>query len=360
MMEWKALLKAVVEMEGSDLFLRAGAAPRVRINGVLKDLSATPLSPAEMTAITDRLLADEERRRIFQEQRDVDFACHEPDVGRFRVSLFHQRGAPALVARYVRSVVGDFVELNLPADLLKTFCEESSGLVILSGPAGSGKSTTIASMIEYINGRCEKHIVTLEDPIEYLFESRKSLINQRELGFDVPSYPAALRHVTQQSPDIIYIGTIRDAETMRAAITATELGTFVITTFHTVNAVQTITRIVNFFPPYLHDEVRLQLSVILKGVVSLRLLPRVDRFGRIPACETMVVTPTIARLIREGKINEIQPFIDEGRLFGMQSFKQTLVRLVREGIVDEEVARRAADSKDDFNLALKGITRYDG
>ena len=175
-------------------------------------------------------------------------------------------------------------------------------------------------MIEYINTNQAKHIITIEDPIEFLFRDKKSLINQRELHLDVPSYPSALKHVTQQSPDIIFIGNVRDEETMRAAITATELGTFVMSTFHTVNAVQTIIRMVNFFPPYLHDEVRMQLSMILKGTISLRLLARKDGKGRVPAFETMVVTPTIGRLIREGRIREIQNYIDEGSLFGMQSF----------------------------------------
>ena len=238
------------------------------------------------------------------------------------------------------------------------FTEEPSGLLILSGPAGSGKSTAIAALLETINQRHEKHIVTIEDPIEFLFDDKKSTINQRELGSDVYSYVAALRHVTQQSADIIYIGTIRDEETMRAAITATELGSFVVTTFHTVNAVQAITRIMNFFPPHLHEEIRMQLSVILKGVISLRLLPRIDKPGRIPAYETMVVTPTVGRLIREGKIKEIQNFIDEGELFGMQSFKKSLVNLVKAGTVNEEVARIYAESKDEFNLELKGVKRY--
>ena len=269
-----------------------------------------------------------------------------------------QRGTPAIVIRHIHTHVKSFEDLNLPAALLKNFCEESAGLVLICGPAGSGKSTTIACMIDYINAHREKHIVTIEDPIEFIFKDNKCIINQRELGLDVHSYAQALKHVTQQSPDIIYIGNIRDSDTMHATINATELGTFVVSTFHTINAVQTITRVVNFFPPYLHDEVRMQLAVILKGVISLRLLPRYDVPGRIPAYETMVVTPTIARLIREGKINEIQKFIDDGELFGMQSFKSSLVQLVKKGIVAEEDARHVADSKDDFNLELKGLRRY--
>jgi twitching motility protein PilT len=353
------LFQMMIEKKASDMFLSVSSVPRARINGIVRELATIPVSQEEMVETAEMLLGNERARKHFAEKKDIDFIYHEPRIGRFRVNLFMQRGNPAMVARHVRTSVETFEDLNLPVEVLSKFCEELNGLVILSGPAGSGKSTAIASMIENINQTSAKHIVTIEDPIEFLFHGKKSIINQRELETDVLSYPTALKHVTQQSPDIIYIGVIRDMETMRAAITATELGTFVLTTFHTVNAVQTITRIVNFFPPYLHDEVRMQLSILLKGVISLRLLPRVDQPGRIPAYETMVVTPTIARLIREGKINEIQHFIDEGDLFGMQSFKRSLVGLVKNGMVDEDDARRMADSKDEFNLELRGIKGFE-
>lgn len=352
------LLKDMVRREASDLFLREEATVHMRIYGVVKSIAPEVIHADTIQKVTQYLLSTEERRARYKQRLDIDFSHYERDVGRFRVNIFTQRGTPAIVIRHVPEQTKNFEDLNLPADLLKIFCEESTGLVLICGPAGSGKSTTIASMIDYINNRREKHIVTIEDPIEYIFSDKKCIINQRELGLDVHSYSLALKHVTQQSPDIIYIGNIRDVDTMRATINATELGTFAITTLHTINAVQTITRIVNFFPPYLHDEVRMQLSVILKGVISLRLLPRFDIPGRIPAYETMVVTPTIARLIREGKVNEIQKFIDEGELFGMQSFKNSLVQLVKRGVVAEEDARHVADSKDDFNLELKGLRRY--
>ena len=357
-MDIRELFKIMVKEEASDLFLRAHAYPRARIHGKIKIIHPELLTPDQMIAITDRLLATQDRKKIFKVNLDIDFVHYEPDIGRFRINVFTQRNSAAIVARHVHTHVKNFEELNLPVDLLQRFCDESSGMVILSGPAGSGKSTTIASMIDYINLHSEKHIVTIEDPIEFLFEDKKSMINQRQLGADVSGYPAALKYVTQQSPDIIYIGVIRDVDTMRAAIMATELGTFVLTTFHTINAVQAITRIINFFPPHLHEEVRMQLSTILKGVVSLRLVPRVDQSGRVPAYETMVVTPTIARLIREGSINQIQSFIDEGELFGMQSFKKSLVNLVKAGLVSEEDGRKFADSKDEFNLELRGIKRY--
>jgi len=357
-MDLRELFKIMVEKEASDMFISADTHPRARINGAVQAISSDLVSKETMINIADHLMATEDHRKRFAANFDIDFIYQEPDVGRFRINVCKERGYPSVVARHVHTNVRTFEELNLPTELLYKFAEEPSGLLILSGPAGSGKSTAIASLLETINQKHEKHIVTIEDPIEFLFDDKKSTINQRELGSDVYSYVAALRHVTQQSADIIYIGTIRDEETMRASITATELGSFVVTTFHTINAVQAITRIVNFFPPHLHEEIRMQLSVILKGVISLRLLPRMDKTGRIPAYETMVVTPTIGRLIREGKIKEIQNFIDEGELFGMQSFKKSLVNLVKEGIVHEDIARIYAESKDEFNLELKGVKRY--
>ena len=352
------LLKQMTVQGASDLFLRTNAVPHFRIDGKIQNVDSRPISKEEMAAISNFLLGNEDRKNFFAKNLDIDFIHVEPNIGRFRVNVFRQRGTPAVVIRNVYTYIRSFEDLSLPAELCKRFCEESKGLVLVCGPAGNGKSTTIASMLEYINMTSEKHIVTIEDPIEFLFQDKKSIINQRELGLDVHSYPIALRHVTQQSPDIIFIGTARDEATMRAAISATELGAFVVTTFHTFNAVQTIHRIINFFPPHLHEEVRMQLSMILKGIISLRLIPRKDGKGRVPAYETMVVTPTIARLIREGSTKEIQAFIDEGELFGMRSFKQSLVRLVKENLVDEEAARQLSDSKDEFNLELKGVKRF--
>src|SRR3989338_5539876 len=358
MADLKELFQIMLQKEASDLYLRTQAAPRARINGKIEMIASKPLTKDEIRAITNLLLANETRRKWFVEKCDIDFIHEEPYIGRFRINIFMQRGTPAIVARHVLTHVKTFEELNLPGDLLKAFCEESKGLLLVCCPAGNGKSTTIASMIEYINGTAAKHIITIEDPIEFLCQDRKSIINQRELGLDVQSYPMALKHVTQQSPDIIFIGNIRDEPTMRAAITATELGPFVISTFHTINAVQTIIRVVNFFPPHLHDEIRMQLSLILKGTISVRLLARKDGKGRVPAVETMVVTPTVARLIRDGEIREIQMYIDEGELFGMQSFKKSLVKLVKDGLVDPAQARNYADSKDEFDLELKGLKRY--
>lgn len=356
-MQIEKLFELMVEKNASDLFLGAGSMPHMRIDGRLHPVEGKVLTRDDLTTLADFLLANERQRDLFAKNLDIDFIHQEEGLGRFRINIFTQRGTPSIVARYVSSKILSFEELNLPIELCKQFSEEARGLVLVCGPAGSGKSTTIASMIEYINTTSARHIVTIEDPIEFLFKDKKSVINQRELGLDVYSYPAALRYVTQQSPDIVFIGTIRDTDTMQAAVSAAELGVLVLSTFHTINAIQTIERIINFFPPHLHNEVRMQLSLLLKGVVSLRLVPRKDGKGRIPAYETMVVTPTIARLIREGNITQIQSFIDEGQLFGMQSFKQSLVSLVKQDLIEEGEARRLADSKDEFNLELRGIKR---
>jgi twitching motility protein PilT len=356
-MKLNEIFQLMVEHRASDLFLRTNATPRLRIDGKVTSVGDHIITKDEMRAITNLLLGDEDKKSQFKEKKDIEFIYHEPETGRFRINIFTQRGTPAIVARHVHTTFKTFEELNLPVEFFKTFCDQNKGLFLVCGPAGSGKSTAIASMIETINVKNAKHIVTIEDPIEFLFTDKKSIINQRELGIDVDAYPLALKHVTQQSPDIIFIGNTRDLDTMKAAFTATELGTFVITTFHTVNCIQTIIRMVNFFPPYLHDEVRMQLSMILKGVISLRLVPLKNEKGRIPAYETMVVTPTISRLIREGDIKGIQQFIDDGDLFGMQSFKKSLVQLVKNGLVDEQDARYLADSESEFDLEMKGVKR---
>jgi twitching motility protein PilT len=353
----KTILQTMVQLGASDLYLRIKSRPRARIDGQVKDIFPDILSVDDINAIANALLMSELRKKIFFEKCDIDFVYGDPDIGRFRVNIFMQRGTPSIVARHVHTIIKTFEELNLPGDVCRRFCEETKGIFLVTGPAGNGKSTSIASMIEHINQTRFGHIITIEDPIEFLFQDKKCIINQRELGLDVPSYPAALKHVTQQSADVIYIGNIRDEETMRAAVTSAELGAFVVSTFHTVNCVQSIIRMLNFFPPHTHEEMRTQFSIILKGILAMRLIPRKDGNGRIPAVETMIVTPMVAKLIREGRIREIQHCIDGGETDGMTSFKKSLVRLVREGLISEEDGMKFADSKDDFLLELNGIQR---
>ncbi|MGE5197766.1 MAG: type IV pilus twitching motility protein PilT [Deltaproteobacteria bacterium] len=354
-MNIKDYLQVMVDKNASDMFYRAGANVRMRIDGKVVCVDERIISLDEVKDAAKDLTSNQ-LRDFFQNSLDVDFGIYVPELGcRFRISMFMQRNWPAIVIRNINRNIQTFEELNLPKDVLKKLCMEMRGLVLLTGSAGSGKSTTIASIIEYINENSYRHILTVEEPIEFTFRDKNSIINQRELGIDVASYSVALRSFTLQSPDIIYIANIRDYETMSAALTAAETGVLVLSTLHTVNAPQTIERIINFFPPHQHQEVCNQLSSLLKGVMSLRLVPKKDGHGRFPAYEVMLLTPTISRLIRERKIWEIPSFIEDGNVFGMQSFSQTQANRVREGKVSEEEAMNFADSREEFALALRGI-----
>jgi twitching motility protein PilT len=353
----KGLLKEMVQRDASDLFYRAGGIPRLRIDGDIRLVGDKVLTVDDVVEAVEELTTLKQRE-AFKNNLDIDFGVYLDEFDRrFRISIFRQRNWPSLVIRNIRNVVSTFEELNLPAEVLNKLSIEKRGLVLLTGSAGSGKSTTIASMIEYINTNSNRHILTVEEPIEFTFKDKNSIINQRELGVDVVSYEVALRAFTLQSPDVIYIANIRDLETMAAAITVAETGVLVLSTLHTINASQTVERIINFFPPHQHQQIRMQLSYLLKGVISLRLIPLKDKTGRVPAYEVMLLTPTISRLIREGKTLDIPQFIEDGTIFGMQSFNQSLVRLVQEGKVSEPEAAYFSDNREEFSLALKGIKK---
>ncbi len=350
-------LKMMIDKDASDMFYRAGGMVRMRINGQVLKVGNEIINMDDIDGALQKFLS-KELRDFYSRNLDIEFAYFCPELKhRFRVSIFTQRNWPSIVVRSVPPVLRGLDDLNLPSDVLKKLAMERRGIVLLTGTMGSGKSTTIASMIEYINVNSHKHIFTLEEPIEATFEDKNSIINQRELNKDVSSYKAALRSFTLQSPDVIYIGNIRDTETMSAALTVAETGVLVLSTLHTVNAPQTVERIINFFPPHQHHQVCSQLSVLLKGVISLRLIPQKDAVGRIPACEVMLLTPTISRLIRENKIWEISKYIEESEVFGMQTFEQALIKFCKEGKITEEEAMSFCDNKDEFILALKGIKK---
>ncbi|MDD5137915.1 MAG: PilT/PilU family type 4a pilus ATPase [Candidatus Omnitrophota bacterium] len=356
-MKIRDVLRVMCDRDASDVFLKVDNVPYLRVYGELVPLMDFPvLGVADLQRIVAEV-ADDAHKKMLQNVFDTDYAMDVEGLDRMRVSIFMQRGVPSVVMRRIKKAVPDFNALNLPKDVLEHLSQERRGLILLTGPAGHGKSTTIASMIECMNTTQARHILTVEDPIEFTFADKKSVINQRELGLDVSSYPVALRQVTLQSPDVIFIGTIRDLDTMSAALNAAEMGILVLSTVHTVNAAQTAQRILNFFPPHQHAEIRMQLSFLLKGVVSLRLVPRADGSGRVPACETMVLTPTISRLLREGAFADITRFLEEGALFGMQSFKQSLAKLVKDGRITAEEAYKYADSREDLDLEIKGIKR---
>ena len=352
----KGLLKTAVEKDASDLFLKVGSLPHLKIDGKLCPEGTIPLNEEDLNSAVENLMT-EEKRTEFKRELEIDFAFEFPELGRFRISIFTQKTSPCLVFRPIKSKSLSFEELNLPAEVLKKLSFEQRGLVLITGATGSGKSTTIASMIEYINLNMARHILTIEEPIEFVFEDKKSIINQREIDMDTSSYTSALHHSMFQSPDVIFIGNIRDRSTMWAALTAAETGQFVVSTLHSINASETIERIVNFFPSHQHQEVRVELSLLLKSVISLRLIPRKDAQGRIPAYEIMLLTPTMARLIREGKTNEIPRFIESGTALGMQTFDQSVVKLYREGKIGLEETKTFADNPGEVELRLKGIER---
>lgn len=356
-MNIKELIKEMIKLDASDLFYRTGGTPRLRVDGKIIVLDDTVLTIDNVTSAVEELTLPKQKE-VFKDTSDVDFAVYLEEFGhRFRVSIFMQRNSPSIVIRRVHNLTRSFKELNLPEKVLEKLSLENRGLVLLTGSMGSGKSTAIASMIEYINENISKHVLTVEEPIEFTFQDKKSIINQRELGLDVSSYGAALRAFTLQSPDVIFIGNIRDRETMSAALTAAETGVLVLSTLHTINAAQSVERIINFFPPHQHEQVRSQLSTLLKGVISLRLIPFKDRPGRIPAYEIMLLTPTISRLIREGKIWQIPDYIEDGNIFEMQSFNQSLIKLVKEEKISEEEAANFTDSKEELSLSLRGIRK---
>lgn len=354
-MSVKNLFKIMIEKNASDLFCRPEAPPHVRVDGKIMPLEQKIFTVEDLMHIVDELTTPKQKEN-FKNNLDIDFALYIEEFNRrFRVSIFKQRNWPSVVVRMIRNEVSTFEELNLPAEALRKLSMEARGLVLLTGSMGSGKSTTIASMIEYINNNTNKHVLTIDEPIEFTFKDKKSFINQRDVGVDVLNYAVALRSLTLQSPDVITIANIRDYETMSAAMTAAETGVLVLGTLHTVNASQSVERIINFFPPHQHHEVGMRLSYLLKGVISLRLVPLKDGTGRIPAHEIMLLTPTISRLIREGKILEIPQFIEEGELFGMGSFKQSLLKLLHSGKISEAEAINFSDDREEFALALKGF-----
>jgi twitching motility protein PilT len=314
-----------------------------------------PLTLENMSAMISEITT-QAQRDSFEQKQEIDFAYGVANVGRFRVNLFHQRGTPAMAIRAIRVHIPAFDELHFPASVLG-IAKSERGLVLVTGTTGSGKSTLLASMIDHVNEQSALNIVTVEDPIEFLFRDKRSIIAQRELGADTPSFTAALRGCFRQDPDVILIGEIRDKETMETALSAADTGHLVMSTLHTMNCVETISRIVNFFPQHEHQQVRLVLSNVLVAVISLRLVQKIDSQGRVPASEIMVNTAAIAEYIRDPeKAHLIMPAVADGfSTYGSHTFDQSLLHLYQEGLVDYEVARLNANNPEDFALKVRGI-----
>jgi twitching motility protein PilT len=353
-MEIDELLRFTVERGASDLHLKVGNVPFIRVDGDLQPTNFDMLTAADTEAFAMSLMSDFKKRE-FETTNEADLGSTLTGVGRFRVTVFKQRGVVGLAIRRVRSEVPSFVELRLPPALAK-LADSPRGLVLVTGPTGTGKTTTIASMIGHINATRRAHIVTIEDPIEVVHDDQMSIIQQREIGIDTGSYGAALKHVNRQDPDVIFVGEIRDPESALSAIQAAETGHLVISTLHTVDCVETINRVLDLFPPQQHKELRTSFAGALRGIVSQRLVVRADGKGRVPAVEVLMATGRVFdRIVDANATDSIRDVIAEGEYYGMQTFDQALVNLVREGLVREDEARYASTSPHDFNLALRGL-----
>ncbi|GAB6932277.1 type IV pilus twitching motility protein PilT [Calditerricola satsumensis] len=322
----------------SDLHVSVGIPPVLRITGELCPLDEPPLKPEETESMAQELLNDEQARR-FAERGELDFSYGIPGVSRFRVNVFRQRGCVAIAARTIPHGVPSLDELGLPP-IARALAERPQGLFLVTGPTGSGKSTTLAAMVDYINTNFRRHIVTLEDPIEYLHAHKRSIVNQREVGQDTRTFLDGLRAALRQDPDVILIGEMRDLETIATALRAAETGHLVLATLHTVDAAQTVDRIIDVFPPAQQQQVRGQLANVLIGVFAQRLLPRADGRGRVAAVEVLVNTPAVANLIRQGKVHQIPSVMQTGGAMGMQTMEQAVRRLLEQRVINDEAARR--------------------
>lgn len=355
-MTFKEMIQQMLNNNASDIHLRVGLRPTLRIDGRLHPADDQVLMPQDMEKILSQILTETQLQK-FHQKREMDLALSISKMGRFRINLYKQRGTVGIAIRQVNTIIPTFEELNLPT-IVRDISNARHGLIIVTGTTGSGKSTTLASMIEYINSSRAENILTIEDPIEYIYRDKKSIISQREVGGDTDSFATALRHAFRQDPDIVLIGEIRDADTMGIALTAADTGHLVLTTLHTMNAVETISRIISFFPPHQHQQIRLLLAGTLKSVVCQKLLPRSDGPGRVPAVEIMVSTASIREcIIDQMKTPQILDLIESGAIqYGMQSFDQSLMKLFRSGMITYEEAIAHSTNPDDFDLRCKGIT----
>jgi twitching motility protein PilT len=351
--EFDGWLRDLMEGQGSDLHVKVGSPPMIRLASGLQRLDRDPITPMETAAIAESIVP-KDRREAFEKTGEVDFAYSLRDVGRFRANVFKQRGSISMVLRRLRFGGPSFEEMGLP-DTVRQLAEEHRGLVLVTGPTGSGKTTTLAAMIGHINETKPVHIVTIEDPIEVLHRDVLASINQREIGNDTGDFLSALRAALRQDPDVILIGEMRDAETVRAALQAAETGHLVLSTLHTVDATETVNRVIDFFPPYQQKQVRLALAGTLRGIICQRLVKTVDG-GRAPALEVLVNTGRIAERIADADTtNEIKEVIADGAFYGMMTFDQALLALLQEGKITMDAAFEAVTSRHDFELAIQQV-----
>lgn len=354
-MKLDRFLELMAEKDASDLFFSVGAPVNIKIQGHTQAITSAKLTAENVQALAYSILSSEQKRE-FEQSMELNLSYSIPEVGRYRVNVYRQRGDVAMVIRYIKSKIPSIEDLNMPS-LLKEIVMEPRGLVLVVGSTGSGKSTTLASMLDYRNTEKSGHIVTIEDPVEFIHQHKKSIVDQREVGLDTLSYSNALRNAMREAPDVILIGEIRDRETMQHAIAYAETGHLCLSTLHANNANQAIDRIINFFPDSAHSQLLLDLSMNLKAVISQRLLPGRDG-ERIPAVEILLRSPYLAELIAKREIELLKDAMEKNQDIGMQTFDQSLFQLFEEGKIEESVALDNADSRN--NLALKIRLLHDG
>ncbi len=345
------VLTEMVAAKASDVHLTPGFAPAIRVQGNIRRMEGQPeLTTQHTREIVYSILNDDQRKR-FETNKQLDFAYAIPGVARFRVNVFFQRGAISAAFRHIPENIKSLAELNLPP-ILTEFTRKPRGFVLVTGPTGSGKTTTLAAMVDAINREREEHILTIEDPIEFMHPHRKCIVNQREIGSDAPDFALALKAALRQDPDVILVGEMRDLETMSTALTAAETGHLVFATLHTQSTAQTVDRIIDVFPAGQQHQVRMQLSIALQGIVTQQLLPTPDGASRVCASEILVPTPAIRNLIREGKTHQIYSAIQTSGASGMQTMDSHLVQLVRQGKITRELAERRASVPEEFKRLL--------
>lgn len=356
-MDINELLKTAIQQGASDLHMKVGPPPILRISGELVPMISEGKVTQEDAVKIAFAIMSPTQRDIFKRNNEIDLAYGVPGLGRFRCNVFIQRGTIGMVFRVIPTRIPSLEELNLP-EVIKKLAAEHRGLILVTGTTGSGKSTTLASMVDYINSQRTCNILTVEDPIEYLHRDKKSLVNQREVGSDTDSFANALRSALRQDPDVILVGEMRDFETIQTALVAAETGHLVMSTLHTLDAAETVNRIIAVFPPYQHKQVRMQLSSVLKGILSMRLMPRADGKGRVPAIEVLIATATIKDCILDpDKTKLIHDIIAQGRLhYGMQTFDQSIFDSYKTGLITYEEALRNTSNTDDFILKVKGVS----
>jgi len=349
-MDVAEILREVISQDASDLHLAVGVPPVVRVDGNLRSLDYPALSPNEARELIYSVLSQDQRQKL-ETDWELDFSYSLYGQARFRVNAYFQRGTLGAAFRLVPVVIRTLEELGLPK-VMHSFCEKPRGFVLVTGPTGSGKSTTLASIIDEINESRAEHIVTIEDPIEFLHHHKRCVVNQREVGSDTKGFPAALRSALRQDPDIILIGEMRDLETIQIALTAAETGHLVFATLHTQDCPQTIDRMIDVFPPHQQEQIRVQIAATLEGIVTQQLLPKVRGQGRAAACEVLIATPAARNLIREGKTHQLYTVMQTGGQHGMQTMNSSLADLVRRGEITKELATRRSSSPEDLERLL--------